>query len=105
MSGKREPTVAVAQSRKTHQAAAQFRKESRLWERTFNSVPDLIAILDCHHRIVRVNQPMAEKLGRTPEQCVGLKCYECVHRVKRAAVVLPSYAQSGRWQRARRRSA
>ena len=45
----------------------------------FNSVPDLIAILDRQHRIVRVNQPMAERLGRTPEQCVGLKCYESVH--------------------------
>ena len=52
---------------------------SSLWERSFNSVPDLIAILDCNHRIVRVNQPMADKLGQTPGQCVGQTCYECVH--------------------------
>jgi PAS domain S-box-containing protein len=49
------------------------------WERTFDSVPDLIAILDDQHRIVRVNKAMAQRLGLTPEQCIGLKCYECVH--------------------------
>jgi PAS domain S-box-containing protein len=49
------------------------------WERTFDTVPDLIAILDDHHRILRVNRAMAQKLGREPEQCVGLPCYKYVH--------------------------
>ena len=79
MSGKRKPSVAEPQNFKGQQWEAAFQMESCLWERTFNSVPDLIAIIDCRHRIVRVNQPMAEKLGQRPEQFVGLKCYECVH--------------------------
>ncbi len=49
------------------------------WERTFNSVPDLIAILDNQYRIRRVNQSMADRLGVTPEQCVGQICYETIH--------------------------
>jgi len=49
------------------------------WERTFDSVPDLIAILDNEHRIVRANRAMAERLGRKADQCVGLKCFTCVH--------------------------
>jgi PAS domain S-box-containing protein len=49
------------------------------WERTFNSVPDLIAILDRKHTIMRVNMAMAKKIGRTPDECAGLKCYEVVH--------------------------
>jgi PAS domain S-box-containing protein len=49
------------------------------WEMTFDSVPDLIAILDGNHRVVRVNRAMAERLGLKPEQCVGLKCHEAVH--------------------------
>jgi len=49
------------------------------WERTFDAVPDLICILDAKHAFVRVNRAMAEKLGVTPEQAVGLTCYECVH--------------------------
>jgi PAS domain S-box-containing protein len=79
MSVKQKPDVAVAQSLNQHQGAAAFPMESRLWERAFDSVPDLIAILDRQHRIVQVNQPMAEKLGRTPEQCVGLLCFESMH--------------------------
>jgi len=49
------------------------------WERTFDLVPDLIAIIDNDHRIVRVNQSMAERLGLTPRECVGAICYEVVH--------------------------
>ncbi|RJQ14694.1 MAG: PAS domain S-box protein [Nitrospiraceae bacterium] len=49
------------------------------WERTFDSVPDLIAILDNQHRIVRVNKAMAERLGHDAEECVGMPCYRYVH--------------------------
>ena len=49
------------------------------WERTFHSVPDLIAILDDQHHIVQANRAMAERLGMTPEQCIGLPCYRAVH--------------------------
>ncbi|MBI4826090.1 MAG: PAS domain S-box protein [Nitrospirae bacterium] len=63
--------------RKLAEAAVIRAKEE--WERTFNSVPDLIAILDTKHRIVRVNKAMAEKLGLNAEQCIGLPCYKYVH--------------------------
>jgi PAS domain S-box-containing protein len=49
------------------------------WERTFDAVPDLIAILDERHRVVRANRAMAERLGMTPDQCTGKVCYEVVH--------------------------
>lgn len=49
------------------------------WEMTFNSVPDLIAILDDRYRIARVNRAMAERLDRKPEECIGLACYSVVH--------------------------
>jgi signal transduction histidine kinase/ActR/RegA family two-component response regulator len=49
------------------------------WERTFNSVPDLIAILDPAHRIVRVNRAMAQTLHAAPDQSIGLRCFEVVH--------------------------
>ena len=57
---------------------AVFRAKQE-WERTFDSVPDLIAILDTHYRIMRVNQAMAQRMGLTPAQCVGLTCYESIH--------------------------
>jgi PAS domain S-box-containing protein len=54
-------------------------ESSREWERTFDSVPDFIAVLDSQYRIVRANKPMATQLDGSPEQCVGLYCYKCVH--------------------------
>ncbi len=66
----------IAVRRKAEESLAQAKEE---WERTFRSVPDLIAILDNQHTIVRVNQAMAQRLGKTPEECVSLHCYECVH--------------------------
>ncbi len=39
------------------------------WERTFDAVPDLIAILDREQRIVRVNKAMAEPAWYTPSGC------------------------------------
>jgi PAS domain S-box-containing protein len=49
------------------------------WERTFDSVPDLVAILDDQHRILRANKAMADRLGLPPDQCIGKRCYEAVH--------------------------
>ena len=49
------------------------------WERTFNTIPDLIAILDKEHRVVRVNKAMAERLRLPPEKCIGAICHEVVH--------------------------
>jgi len=58
---------------------AKLQEKKEEWERTFDSVPDLIAILDDQHRIVRVNRAMAERLGTTPEACFGLPCHQNVH--------------------------
>ncbi len=49
------------------------------WEHTFDTVPDLIAILDNNHKIVRANKAMTEQLGVTPQQAIGQSCYSCVH--------------------------
>ena len=49
------------------------------WARTFDAVPDLIAIIDTNHRIVQVNKAMANRLACAPEECVGQNCYRIVH--------------------------
>jgi PAS domain S-box-containing protein len=61
------------------QAEESLRRAKEEWERTFASVPDLIAILDNEHRVLRVNEAMARQLGLKPEECVGLSCYEVIH--------------------------
>ncbi len=59
------------------------------WERTFDAVPDLIAILDKDHRILHANQAMAQRLGVSPEQCIGKRCYEVVHGLDHPPAICP----------------
>ncbi|MCM2357542.1 MAG: ATP-binding protein [Geobacteraceae bacterium] len=49
------------------------------WERTFDTVPDLIAILDGDQRIVRVNKSMADRLGVSKDEAIGTRLYEQFH--------------------------
>lgn len=66
----------VTERKRTDQAILLAKEE---WERTFDTVPDLIAILDNQHKIIRVNKAMADRLGVAPKRCIGLTCHETVH--------------------------
>ena len=46
------------------------------WERTFDTVPDQIAILDMDSRITRVNRSMATLLGIGKDEAVGTALFE-----------------------------
>jgi PAS domain S-box-containing protein len=67
----------------------EVQRAKQEWERTFDSVPDLIAILDPQHRIIRANRQMARRMALEPEECVGLLCYECVHNLPAAPELCP----------------
>jgi two-component system CheB/CheR fusion protein len=70
----------ITESKRAEEAIIRAKEE---WERTFDTVPDLIAILDNQHRVMRVNQSMARRLGLKPEECIGLPCYKAVHGRRR----------------------
>jgi PAS domain S-box-containing protein len=69
----------IIERKRAEKVISQAKEE---WERTFDAVPDLIAILDGEHRIVRVNKAMADRLGLSPGDAVGLTCYEHIHGTK-----------------------
>jgi len=54
-------------------------KANREWERTFDSITDLIMVLDTEHRIVKANKSMLDALGLAGQEIVGKTCYELVH--------------------------
>lgn len=54
-------------------------RAKREWEHAFDAVPDLVAILDTQYHIIRLNKPMAARLGLDVRDAVGLTCYEVVH--------------------------
>lgn len=66
----------VTERKKAHAAIMQANED---WQHLFDSVPDLLSIIDKEHRILRANKAMAERMGITQEECVGLYCYEGVH--------------------------
>lgn len=50
-----------------------------VWEAIFDSIPDLVTVIDRNCRIVRVNKAMAERMGRSEQEFIGLHCYESIH--------------------------
>ncbi len=79
--------VAVAMDRKLAEEAIIRAKEE--WERTFDAVPDFIALLDKEHRITRINRAMAKLLDKTPEEVIGQPCYQAVHGLAEAPDFCP----------------
>lgn len=66
----------ITRNERNHEAILKAKRE---WEATFDIVPDLIAILDSEHRILRLNRAMAAKLGLDEAQCIGQPCYDLMH--------------------------
>ena len=64
------------------------------WERTFDTVPELIMILDKGMRVVRMNKAMADRLRIDPAEAAGRFCHELCHGTDRPPRALPGLALS-----------
>lgn len=75
----------VGASQITHDITERRRLQNEIliakeqWERTFDAVPDMIAIIDNHFRVVQVNKAMADRLHTVPGSAIGQTCYDIVH--------------------------
>jgi PAS domain S-box-containing protein len=61
----------------------------REWERTVDALPDLIFIVDTHHRIIRVNKAMRDRLGMRFDAIHGHPCFFCTQDRKSATEPCP----------------
>lgn len=50
-----------------------------MWEKTFDAIPDMVAVFDATHRIVRANKAMADRLNVPAAEMTGRHCYEYIH--------------------------
>ena len=66
----------IVERRRGEEAIERAKRE---WEETFDTVPDLIAIIDRNHVIQRLNKAMADKLKVHPRDAIGRSCYEFCH--------------------------
>ena len=61
------------------EAAEDTRRAKEEWERTFDSVPEAVMVLDPEFRILRANKAMTALLALQPEAMLGKHCFELVH--------------------------
>ena len=54
-------------------------KIAQQWEATFNSIPEMISILDRDFQIVKVNKAYADIFKKKPEELIGMKGCEFIH--------------------------
>ncbi len=69
-----EKMAAELEKRETALAAS-----ARIWQRTFDAVPDSIWLLDSGHRILRANRAACLLLDTQEEKLLGKHCFELVH--------------------------
>ncbi|MFH1259818.1 MAG: PAS domain-containing protein [Elusimicrobiota bacterium] len=62
-------------------AEREIKQSAEEWQRTFDSIADLIFLQDKDFTITRVNKAFAEALKSKPEDIVGKKCYELLHKM------------------------
>ena len=73
------PLLFKRAERKQQAVAERLLLAGQEWERTFDAIPDLIAIMDTGQKIIRVNAALAKRLGREPKDLVGALCYTVIH--------------------------
>ena len=76
----------ITDRKKSEQKMKQAIKE---WEITFNSVSDMISILDKDFTIIKANKSFADLFKTKPEDCVGKKCHELLHNSKEKHMLCP----------------
>ncbi len=85
----RELQQEIAERKQTELALLESQEE---WERTFDTIPDLIAIIDKNHRIVRVNQAMRNRLQDIPKDVLTDPCHNIVHGTTHPPISCPHSA-------------
>jgi PAS domain S-box-containing protein len=51
------------------------------WRTTFDSINEMIAVVDTNHKVVRVNMSFARTFNMRPEEIIGQTCYQLFHGI------------------------
>ena len=63
-------------------AEKSLKETSTQWQLTFDSVKDIIMLLDNDFNIIRVNKAARKMLGLKDKDIIGKKCYHLFHKTK-----------------------
>ena len=62
------------------EAEAKILKAAEEWQRTFDSISDLIVLLDKDHTLMRANKAVFDTFDVKPEAIIGKKCHQWMHQ-------------------------
>lgn len=62
------------------------------WQQAYNTSPDLMSVVDLHHRIVSINHTAAQILQCSAQQAVGQYCHRLFHQSSRPPTECPHKA-------------
>ncbi len=54
-------------------------RSQRIWQETFDSIGDMISILDNDFNVIKVNRSFAEYFNLDPQEVLNRKCYDFFH--------------------------
>jgi PAS domain S-box-containing protein len=69
----------VADITEHKQTEEKLKHAAHEWRTTFDTISDLVFILDRNYRFVRANKAFARAFGKEPKEIIGKACYEVVH--------------------------
>lgn len=70
-------------------AENHLRNAHKEWQRTFDAIPDLIAIIDENYRVIRANKAMKKVLQAEFEEDLHCLCYGKIHRTDNPPAFCP----------------
>ncbi|MES0329495.1 MAG: PAS domain S-box protein, partial [Dehalococcoidales bacterium] len=69
----------VADITERKQTEKKLKHAAHEWRTTFDTISDLVFILDKNYHFVRANKAFARAFGKEPKEIIGKACYEVVH--------------------------
>ena len=60
-------------------------RAAREWRTTFDSITEMIYIVDINQKITRVNMAFASKLNTNPKALIGQYCFRAVHGIEQSS--------------------
>ena len=64
----------------------------REWESAVDALPELIALVDAEHRVIRCNRAMIQAMGVPFEEAIGQPCYKYIHQTEAPPSFCPHVA-------------
>jgi len=64
---------------KRKEAENRIRAAEMEWRKTFDTVPDPVAIIGPDYSVIKANRAFSEMVGLAPNVLVGKKCHELIH--------------------------